>query len=90
MVESLQELKELIEEITDDDVVVFENPDFCTAFVGLSHDGRAIYDYDKMIDYLVMKEEMSAEDAVDHISYDTIRSLGYVSSGPIILMPIDI
>ena len=86
MVGSLQELKELIEEITDDDVVVFENPDFCTAFVGLSHDGRAIYDYDKMIEYMIREQGVSVEEAVDHISYDTIRSLGYMHNGPIVLM----
>ena len=86
MVESLEELKELIEEITDDDVVVFENPDFCTAFVGLSHDGRAIYDYDKMIEYMVSEQGVSVEDAIDYISCDTIRSLGYVHNGPIVLM----
>lgn len=78
--------RELLEELDYENLVVFENPDYDSAIIGVSHDDRVIYDYDKMIKYLMDVEHMSIEDAVDFISYDTIRSLSYRGNDAPIVM----
>ncbi len=70
-----------------EDSVVFENPDYDKAIIGVSDDDRVIYDYDKMIEFLVSEDDMTEEEAVDFISYNTIRSLTYIQNDkkPIIM-----
>lgn len=75
--------REKIEERGLDEVVIFENPSFDEAFIGVSDDDRAIYDFDKMVDCL--SKDMTAEEAVEFIEYNTIRALPYVPKSPIIL-----
>lgn len=65
--------------------VIFENPSYDSAIIGISEDERVIYDYDKMIKYLVTEDDMTIEEASDFISYNTIRSLPYVENHPIIM-----
>lgn len=69
-----------------EDLIVFENPDYDEAIIGVSHDDRVIYDYDKMIEYLVENEDMDIESAVDFISYDTMRAMPYAGDGAPIAM----
>lgn len=78
--------RELLEEFDYENLVVFENPDYDSAIIGVSHDDRVVYDYDKMIKHLIDIEHMSIEDAVDFISYDTIRSLSYRGNDAPIVM----
>lgn len=59
------------------DALVFENPSFSDSFVGVTHDGRAVYNYDQMIVDLMYEEGCSEEEAIDWIEYNTIRSIGY-------------
>lgn len=59
------------------------------ALIGVSEDGRAIYDYEKMIDWLIEKEGWSDEEAVDFIEYNTIRAIPYFGDkAPIIMYPL--
>lgn len=82
-----EEVKEYCIEQSVEECMLFEDYDYCTAFVGLSNDYRAIYDYDRMVEYLVEKEDFTAEDAIEWIDYNTIRALDYISDPhkPIIL-----
>lgn len=66
------------------DTIVFDSPSYSTALIGVSHDGRAIYDYDKMVAFLVHEDGMSEEDAIDFIDYNTIGSLGGQEGYPIV------
>lgn len=50
---TLKEINDYIEMNTDETVVIFD--DYETAFIGLTTDCRAVYDYDKMIEYLIEK-----------------------------------
>lgn len=52
---------------------------------GKSHDDRAIYDYAKMIEFLIINDGFSEEEAIDFISYNTIQVLSYYKNSPIIL-----
>ena len=65
--------------------VLFENPSFDGAVVGVSTDDRVIYDYDLMIEAALMENpDWTIEDTIDWIEYNTIRSLSYVPDSPII------
>ncbi len=68
-----------------EDVVVFENPSFEGALIGISSDDRAIYSYDKMVESVIQQEGWTEEEARDWIDYNTIRSPSYIENGPIIL-----
>ena len=53
-----------------DDVIVFRNPDYTDALVGLTDEYNAVYDYDLMIEWLITHENMDFDDAADFISYN--------------------
>ena len=68
-----------------ENAVIFENPDYDSAIIGISTDERVIYRYSLMIEYLVEREGMSVDDAIDFVDYNTIRSLPYVEKSPIVM-----
>lgn len=78
---TLDELKEWISNYTDEEVLVFDSPDYISAFLGLTHDNRALYDYNLMLEHLVSQDGMDYEEAADFISYNTLRSLDYGAAG---------
>ena len=71
-----------------EDVVVFENFSYDDALIGVSEDGRAVYDFEKMVDWLVRKEGFSCEEAVEWIEFNTIRALPYYVGAPIVIYPV--
>lgn len=81
-----EETKRLLSEWNLDEMIVFDNPSYETAIVGYDiHTNRIIYDYQLMIDYLIENGQMSEEEAVEFIDFNTIRSLDYIENAPIIL-----
>ncbi len=57
-----------------------------TALIGVSDDGRAVYDYDLMVDWLMKEENFTEEEAMEWIDYNTLRALPYMGEdGPIVL-----
>ena len=85
------EVKEYILSKDSENVIVFENPSFSDAFLGLSDDGRAVYSHRRMIESLVKNGEMSDEEAVEFIDYNTLRSLPYMGDRhPIVVMDYDL
>lgn len=67
----------------------FVNYSYDDALIGVSDDGRAIYDYEKMIEWLMDEEDWSDEEAVEWIEYNTLRALPYLGEGaPIIMYPL--
>ena len=81
----LEQLKQLITDLGYENVTVFENYDYADAFIGMSDDGRAVYSYDRMIEWLMLKENWTYEEAVEWIDYNTMRALPYYSDGPIVV-----
>lgn len=72
-----------------EDVAFFTNFSYDDALVGVSDDGRAIYDYEKMVLWLQQTEGWSEEDSREWINYNTIRSLPYAGeAAPIIMYPL--
>ena len=66
--------------------IIFENPDYDSAIIGITENNQAVYDYEKMIEHLMQEDDMDYEEAVDFISYNTIRSLPYAGEGAPIIM----
>lgn len=78
-----------IEDLEESETMFFRDPDFSTAIVGVDCNNRVVYDYEKMLDYLVVYENMTYEDAADFISYDTLRALAYWSGNkPVVMFPL--
>lgn len=78
-----QTAKERIEAEGYEDVLVFSNYGYDTALMGVTACNRAVYDYDRMVGWLVKQEGMSHEDAKEWIDYNTIPAAG--PDGPLIL-----
>ena len=69
-----------------EDAIVFDNMSYDGSIVGVTTDGRVVYDYDKMVEELMEDEEWSYEEAAEWIDYNTIRSIPYAGpNGPIIM-----
>lgn len=78
--------RDLLRELDFSDAIIFENPDYDAAIIGVSSDDRVVYDYDEMIACLMLEENMTMEEAMDFIDYNTIRALPYAGAdAPIVL-----
>lgn len=72
-----------------DDVIFFTDFGYDSALIGVDVNNRAVYDYQKMIEWLVINEEFTDEEAADWIDYNTIRALPYIGDGaPIVMYPL--
>lgn len=70
-------------------VVFLAEYSYDDALIGVTEDGRAVYDYEKMIQWLMDTEGWSCEEAMEWIDYNTLRSLPYMGEGaPIIMYPL--
>ena len=59
------------------------------ALIGVTEDNRAVYDYDKMVCWLMETEHFSEEEAIEWIDYNTLRALPYFGEdGPIVIYPL--
>ena len=68
------------------EIKVFSNPSYNNSIIGISYDNRVIYDYDLMIEELMEEEDLSFEDALEFLEYNTLRALPYMGGdAPIIL-----
>lgn len=89
-----QKIRDALCEMGHDEAVIFDGPDFDEAIVGVTDDGRVIYNYDAMVRSLMDRDGISMEEAIDFIEYNTIRALEYPSltgdKPPIIMHPLNI
>lgn len=83
------EIREWLQDNGYEDITLFDNYDYDTAFIGVSDDGRAVYDFDLMVDYLITKEGWTAEEAIEWIEYNTLRALPYFPDAPIVIYKYD-
>lgn len=56
----------------------FTGDDYDTAILGYTDDGRIVYSYEKMVEWLVENDNMIPEDAVEWLDYNTIRAIPYM------------
>ena len=58
-----------------EDVVFFTDHSYDDALIGVDTNNRAVYDFNKMVRWLVEKEDFENDlEAVEWIEYNTIRS----------------
>ena len=67
-----------------DGAIIFVNPDYASAFVGVTVDGRVVYDYNCMVSWLMTEWSMSFDSACDYIDYNISYN---PEKGPVVLYP---
>ena len=72
-----------------EDVKYLVNYSYDDALIGVTTDNRAVYDYDKMVEWLMRTEDIDSLEAMDWINYNTIRALPYMGEdAPIVMRPL--
>ena len=85
-----QYVRDLICELGHDQAIVFDNPDYDNAIIGITTNGKVDYDYSKMIESLMEQDKMTYLEAVEFIDYNTIRVIPYAGEyAPIIMEKLD-
>ena len=87
---SVDELCEYLEAQGHEDTIFFENPSFVKAIIGITDSEQLIYDYNMMIEAAMEEEGWTAEESIEWIDYNTIRSIPYMGQHhPIVSLPIN-
>lgn len=91
MYKNNNELRQDLMDRGNEDTVMFENPDYASAAIGITEDGNLVYSYPLMVEHLMKTDNMTEEDAVDFISFNTIRAIPYCNEGkpPIVFHPFE-
>ena len=79
--------RDLLKSYGLEESIVFVNPDYESAIVGYTPDGRIVYRYSEMIRYLMETDSMSEEDAAEFIDHNTVGA--YIENGPIVMYDIE-
>lgn len=71
-------------------VIFLTNYSYDTALIGVTEDNRAVYDFNKMVEWLIENENFENQtDAIEWIEYNTIRALAYMGpDAPVIMYPL--
>ena len=69
-----------------EDVVILKDFDYDDALIGVTEDGRAVYDFDLMVAWLMDTEGWSMEDSIEWIDYNTLRAIPYFGDKAPIIM----
>lgn len=72
-----------------EDIIILKNYSYEDALIGVTEDNRAVYDFNKMVEWLMKIEGCTQMEAIEWIEYNTIRSLPYIGEkSPIIMYPL--
>ena len=89
--DSNESLKEWLIDKGFDDSIVLENPSYRNAVIGISENGRVIYSERIILEDMVIDEGMDSDNALEHFSYNLLRSLPYMGvMAPIIQSDLEI
>ena len=80
-----EEIRDILCDMGYEDAILFDNPDYDDAIVGITYEGRVIYDFDLMVQCLV-DQGMTELEAIEWIEYNTIRAIPYAGDNPPIIM----
>lgn len=87
---SVEELCEYLEAQGHTETIFFKNPSCVKAITGITSSEQLIYDYDLMVAAAMEEEGWDAEDAIEWIDYNTLRSIPYMGTyHPIVQFPIN-
>lgn len=79
-------LDAMCQEMDIEDMVILDSQAYDKSIVGISEDGRLIYDEEKMINELMEDDNCSYFEAVEWIEYNTLRALPYMGEKCPIIM----
>lgn len=80
-------LNEYIEDYgIEEDVILLENHTYDNSVIGITEDGRLIYDYEKMIKEFMKDEGCSETEAIEWLEYNTLRAIPYMGERAPIIM----
>ena len=70
-----------------EEAAIFNVPSYDNSIVGITDDGHIIYDYDKMVKEFMSENNVTMQEAIEFIEYNTIRTLPYIEESvrPIIV-----
>ena len=69
-----------------DGVKYLANYSYDDALIGVTDDGRAVYDYELMVEWLMEQEDWSYEEAAEWVDYNTLRALAYMGEdAPVVI-----
>jgi hypothetical protein len=73
-----------------EDTIVFDNPAFDNSIIAITTDGQAVYDYNKMVCELMKDDNISEQEAIDWIEYNTLRAIPYAGEmAPIVVFTLE-
>ena len=77
-----------IDDLESEGTILYRNPDFHTAIIGVTTDYHAVYDYKRMVEYLMIHENFTYEESVEWIDYNTLRTYSSEGLMPIVIYPV--
>ena len=85
--------REKLQEVSiDEEIMLLDEELYVDSFVGvvMLPGLRAVYDFNKMVEELMQKKGLSAEEAEDYVSYNEVRGCSYLGDkAPIIFDPFE-
>lgn len=73
-----------------DGVILFAGDSYDTALLGITEDCRAVYDFNKMVEWVMEAQGINQDAAMEWIGYNTIGDLPNMGPfGPIIMYPLN-
>ena len=77
---TVDELREYLEAQGHEETIFFENPSFVKAIIGITDSEQLIYDYNLMIEAAMEEEQWEAEESIEWIDYNTLRTVPYMDA----------
>lgn len=70
----------------EEETLILDNHDYDKSIIGITEDGRLIYDFNKMVEEFAEDEECDETEAIEWLEYNTLRALPYMGDrAPIII-----
>ena len=69
-----------------EDIVILKDFSYDSALIGISDDGRAVYDFNLMVEWLMFTEDFDEIEAIEWIEVNTLRALPYMGDKSPIIM----
>ena len=85
------ELRDYIAE-EHEEAAIFNIPSYDNSIVGITDDGHIIYDYDKMVKEFMSENNVTMQEAIKFVEYNTLRTIPYIEEAvrPIIMFSSEI
>ena len=79
-------IKEYLDNSPFEEVLLLKNFSYDSAFRGVTYDGRAVYDFDEMVEWLKRYTGWSQDEAEQWIESNTLKSLPYYGEKSPVIM----